>query len=95
MDFEFFRIAIVLVFLTALLAALLVVRRFSPQLKTQIHKHRRIRVEEAITIAPNTKAVLFNVDGQDYMTILGKSGPSAPLPLLASHQAQEEVTPCG
>lgn len=80
----------VALFLAVMFAVLYFVRRYQKPLSAKLSAHTRIKVTSATAIGPQARAVILDVDGAEYLTILTKNGTAQLSPLPA--KAQEDET---
>lgn len=66
------QIIVLAIFLGALMAVLMVVRKFQPQLREKIQTGRNITVKDRVNLGPNNTAFVVRVDDTDFMVITSR-----------------------
>lgn len=72
MIFETTQIITLLIFLMVLIAALIFVKRFQPQLRAHLNTGKRINIIETTSLGGQDRAVLLSVDRADFLVVLSK-----------------------
>lgn len=86
MIFDSSQIIVLSIFLAVLIFALVLVKRFQPQLRAQLRAGKRITISESTSLGGQDRALLVAVDAQEFLVVLSKKAGTSVTPLVGSAQ---------
>jgi len=87
------QILTVVVFLAALLGALLLVRRHGASITNHLHMRKRTHIVSDMALSNSERLRIVDIDGTEYVVVSGRSGTPAFYRLPTSKAPQQEGRP--